>query len=31
MAKGSPIEKYFTANKKESLTLSLGDDEEGSC
>jgi hypothetical protein len=29
--KGSLPEKYFTANKKELLTLSRGDVEEGSC
>jgi hypothetical protein len=30
-AKGSLQEKYFTANKKELLTLSRGDGEEGIC
>jgi hypothetical protein len=30
-AKGSLPKKYFTVNKKELLTLSQGDVEDGSC
>jgi hypothetical protein len=30
-AKSIPPEKHFTAHKKELLTLSRGDVEEGSC